>query len=126
MSGSHSAKCNFHFGSVTCQNLNILDKSSVTQATNIITGVQLSSPIGLIKTASDTMVTGASASFTIAHPSINNNSVIFACIGSYIGNAIPHVRVSSFSAGSSTLTISNISTVNSMSGTSLSIAYQII
>jgi hypothetical protein len=122
---SQSSKCNYHFGSVTCHNLHLLDKGSVTQATNVITGVELPSRTGLIRTVNGIFSTGASASFTAAHPSINIDSIIFASIGSYNGTGIPNVRVSSFSAGSCTLTISNVSTTNTLNAP-ITIAYQIL
>lgn len=125
-SSSQSSKCHYHFGSVTCQTLHLLGKASVTQGTNVITSVNLPSHVGLIRTVNFTQTTGASASFSAAHPSINNESIIFANIASYSGiNGIPLLRVSSFSAGSCTLTISNASTTNSISGV-ITIAYQIL
>lgn len=125
-SPSHSAKCTYHFGSITTNRIRLLDKGSVTQASSLTTGVDLPAPVGVIRTFSGTtMITGASISFSAAHPSINSDSIVFTSIVSYNGVGIPQIRVASFSAGSCTLTLSNPSHINSLT-TPVTIAYRIM
>jgi hypothetical protein len=128
-SSSHSAKCTYHFGSVISGSVSAdnlyLDKGSVTQATSIITGVTLPKPVGLIRTVTSTLGPLSSTQFKAQHSSIKSDSILFASVGAYSGDGIPYVNVVSYSAGSSTISISNLSTGGSLTQP-VTIAYQIL
>lgn len=124
-SSSKSAKLDYNFGSVTTNSVSILGKGSVTQGTSITTGVQLPAPVGVIRTVNTNLGALTSTYFKAEHSSIVSDSIIFTSIGSYGGNNLPYVSVVSFSTGSCTLGLSNISTAGSLSAP-VNIAYQII
>lgn len=124
-SSSKSAKLAYNFGSVTTNSLHLLGKGSVTQATSITTGVQLPAPVGVIRTVNTNLGALSSTYFKAEHSSIVSDSIIFTSIGSYGGNNLPYVSVVSFSTGSCTLGLSNISTAGSLSAP-VTIAYQIL
>jgi hypothetical protein len=125
-SSSQSAKCGYHFGSVTTKTLNLLGKGSVTQGTSITTGVELPARVGLVRTVSSTLVTGGSVNFTGSHVSINEDSIIFASIGAYSGNAgHPSIRISSQTQGSCVFTLQNSHKDSALNGV-VTIAYNIV
>lgn len=124
-SSSWSSKLHYNFGSVSANRFNVLDKGSVTQGTSITTSVQLPAPVGVIRTVNTNLGALTSTYFKAEHSSIVSDSIIFTSIGSYGGNNLPYVSVVSFSTGSCTLGLSNISTAGSLSAP-VTIAYNII
>jgi hypothetical protein len=129
-SSSKSAKLAYHFGTVTTDSVTTdnlyLDKGSVTQASSITTSVTLPKPVGLVRTVNSTLVTGGSVNFTGSHLSINTDSIIFASIGAYSGDAgHPSVRISSQTQGSCVFTLQNSHKDSALNGV-VTIAYQIL
>jgi len=124
-SSSWSSKLHYNFGSVSANRFNVLDKSSVTQATSITTGVTLGSLVGTITTVNAAIATFGNATFTATHPSINMNSIVFTSIGAYSGNGIPSVRVLNQTQGSCQITIHNSHNANPTNA-AVTIAYNII
>lgn len=128
---SKSAKLAYHFGSVTTDSvttdsLHLLGKGSVTQGTNITTGVNLPNLVGRVRTVSSTLVTGGSVSFSGSHVSINTDSIILSSVSAYSGNAgHPSVRISSQSQGSCLFTLQNSHKDGALDGV-VTIAYQIL
>lgn len=126
MSSSHSASCSYHFGSVTTQTLNLLNKGSVTQGTAITSGVTLASPLGKIRTVNSTLVTGGSISFVASYPNISTNSIVFASVAGYSGNAgHPSILVNSITSGSCIFTLQNSHKDSALNG-AVTIAYNIM
>jgi hypothetical protein len=128
-SSSKSAKLAYHFGTVTTDSVTTdnlyLDKGSVTQASSITTSVTLPKPVGLVRTVSSTLAALTSTQFKINYDYIDSNSVIFASVGAYSGTGIPYISVVSYSTGSSTLGLSNLSTGGALNGP-VTVAYQIL
>ena len=130
-STSKSAKLAYHFGSVitdsvTTDSLHLLGKGSVTQGTNITTGVNLPNLVGRVRTVSSTLVTGGSVSFSGSHVSINTDSIILSSVSAYSGNVgHPSVIISSQSQGSCLFTLQNSHKDNALNGV-VTIAYQIL
>ena len=127
---SKSAKLAYHFGSVTTDSvttdsLHLLGKGSVTQGTNITTGVELPNLVGRVRTVSSTLVTGGSASFSGSHVSINTDSIILSSVSAYSGPGHPSVRISSQSQGSCLFTLQNSHKDSALDGV-VTIAYQIL
>lgn len=81
--------------------------STVGQATNAATAVDLPASCGIITTQAFSTVTSGSTTFAINHESIAVGKIIFAQISSYGGNGIPHVRVSGVNTTTANLVISN-------------------
>lgn len=86
-----------------------IDKSNVTQITSITSGVTCSGNAGIISTVSTTLAAGGSANFTVTNPRASASSLVLANIVGYSGNAgYPLIRVSSVTAGSYALTLTNM------------------
>ena len=124
---SQSSKCNYTFGKVTANAFVPANKDAVVQTTSISTAVSVSYPVGKITTytSSSLIATNGSASFTVAAPFVNSNSIILTSISKVVGNGNPHVKVTSYSAGSFTMTIDNASDTAPMNG-GVEIAYNIL
>lgn len=85
-------------------------RGTVTQATSITTGVTLHRARGTITTVSQTIGTGAEASFTVTNNYVDANDVVVVNLRSTSSAGGPFlVFVSAVSDGSFTITISNTS-----------------
>jgi hypothetical protein len=98
----------------------IVNKTAVSQATNINTTVVANTAAGAITTQTATTATTATDSFTVTNATCAATSVVLANIvsysGTYITNGIPVVGVSSIGAGSFQIDITNAGT-NALNGT---------
>lgn len=103
----------------------LLQKAEVTQITSATTAVTANGGAVAITTVSLTTAAGASFTFTLNNSWIQNGSFLFAQIGAYSGtvgtNGIPIVTVvnntSPTTAGTCTITVSNVAASNALSGT---------
>jgi len=101
------------FGSVNTNFLNTsqfsISKTNATQGTSITTAVSCAGNSGIINTVSTTLAAGSSATFTVSNPNVAASSVVLTNIVGYTGNAgCPLVRVNSVTAGSYSMTLTNM------------------
>lgn len=104
-------------------------KSTVTQATNISTGVTLNQYAGVITTVSATTAGLATSTFTVTSSYALANSVITATIlnytGTYVTNGIPILTINNVTAGTFDVKITNAHATNALAGV-LKIGFTII
>jgi hypothetical protein len=105
------------------------NRGTVTQATNITTGVTLNNPAGTITTQSATAGPGLQQSFTVTCSSCTAaTSIVVPTLAAYAGtlttNGIPIVSVTTVSSGSFVITVANAHASNSLAG-ALTINYMI-
>lgn len=87
------------------------DQGSVTQATNITTGVTLNNRVGTITTVSSTLAADASAIFTLTNSNITATSRIFLSVTyATAATGMPYATVSSKTAGSAVIELTNVGT----------------
>jgi hypothetical protein len=96
-------------------------KGTVTQATNITTGVTLNATNGRITTQAATAAAGASQTFTVSNNLVSAGSVILLTIQDYAGtfttNGIPIVNVDNVVADTSfDIVVSNGHSANALNG----------
>lgn len=87
-------------------------KGSVTQTTNLTTGVLLNKPIGYIRTVSSFLVAGASAIFTVTNSYVKTNSIIHLTVESAT-TGTPYVFVTAKGNGWFSLKVTNIHPIQS-------------
>lgn len=108
---SQSAKTTYEAARIVANTIAVdnldVTTSTVGQATNATTAVNLPATCGIITTQTFTTATSGSTTFAINHESIASGKIIFAQISSYGGNGIPHVRVSDINTTTANLVISN-------------------
>lgn len=116
------SRVNKRFGSLTVDHLATLgqlslDKTSMTQATAITSGVTLNAPSGFITTVSTTLATNGSASFSVTNDNIKASSMVLANIVDYTGsNGIPSVIVDNITTGSFSVVLRNSHINNPLNG----------
>ena len=92
-------------------------KSTVTQITSISTGVTATKTSGVITTVSATSASGVSATFTVTNTTVAITDVIVCGVVGYSGTTgVPVVRVSAVSAGSFTVTLTNVHPTEALNG----------
>jgi len=99
-----------------------LGQGTVSQATNVNTGVMLNSSSGVITTQSaSTAAATVESGFTLTNSMITAASVIKAQIVAYSGatitNGIPHLVVEAPGSGTVVIKIANLHAANALSGT---------
>lgn len=120
---SKSNRTNEFAGHFSTDTLSIRDKSSVTQATNIATGVTLNSQSGRIITTSASTAAQSAQSFTVSNVNIKTDSIVLSNIIGYNGSTgLPQVYVDDIISGSFKIVIQNNSTSAALNG-SLNIGY---
>lgn len=99
------------FGKIIAEDTDInkiqIDKTTVTQATNISTAVTCNSAAGVITTQTANAASDGSHTFTVNNSYVLSSSVVIVSICNYAGTGIPVIRSNSISNGSFTITISN-------------------
>jgi hypothetical protein len=103
-----------------------LNRSSITQATSISTGVTLNSPAGFISTYAGTLATNGSATFTVNNSYVRSDSIILSNIINFGGAGAPSVRVGSVADGSFSVVLRNGDWVTPLSGGSVKIGFSIL
>lgn len=94
----------------TAGGFRVATKTAVTQITSITTGVTAASAAGTITTVSATTASGATSTFTVTCAAALSGSKVFLQLVSYAGTkvtTIPVLSVSSVSAGSFNVAITN-------------------
>ena len=114
---SKESKCNHFSGNFSANTVSIRDKETVTQLTNIGTGVNLTSQAGVIVTRSATAGVQSTQSFTATNTNVKTDSIILTNIIGYDGSTgLPQVYVDDIISGSFKVTIQNNSTSESLNG----------
>jgi hypothetical protein len=122
---SQSSRISYDFGSVNSNTFSI-DKANVTQITSITTAVSVTAQAGIITTVSATTAADSATQFTVNHPDVNANSVVFANIMNYAGSAgLPSLYIDNPSTGSFVVTIQNHHASAALNG-ALKISYLIL
>lgn len=97
-----------------------ISTSSVSQATNVTTGVTINAERGLITTQSASAAAGASHTFTVTNDNVTSSSNIQAYVVNYAGafttNGLPIVSVDNRTTGAFDIVISNAHGSNALSG----------
>ena len=120
---SKSSRTNKYAGYFSTNTLSIRDKSSVTQATSITTGVTLNSQTGAITTRSAATGAQSAQSFIVSNSSTNTDSIVLSNIIGYNGSTgLPQVYVDDITSGSFKIVIQNNSTSAALNG-SLNVGY---
>lgn len=83
-------------------------QGSVTQVTNITTGVTLNALSGAITTVSQTVAAGAEAEFTVTNNKVKATDVVVACIKTHTSAGSFIVAVSAVADGSFKLHLTNL------------------
>jgi len=109
---------------VSTDNLD-LTTSTVGQATNATTAVNLPGSCGIITTQAFSTVTSGSTTFAINHESIAPGKIIFAQISHYGGAGLPSVHVSGVNTTTANLVVRNSHRDNALNGT-MGISYVIL
>lgn len=95
-------------------------KGTVTQATNISTGVTTNQPAGVITTVSATTAGLATSTFTVTNSYALATSAITATIlnyaGTYVTNGIPVLTINNVTAGTFDIKITNAHATNALAG----------
>ena len=103
--------------------------ASVTQATDITTGVTANGNAGVITTQAASAAASASDTFTVTNSSVTASSVILLQIMDYSGtlgtNGAPIVYGANVAAGSFDIVLYNADAANALAGT-FDIGYQVI
>jgi hypothetical protein len=122
---SQSSKLKYDFGSVNANTITI-DKSSVTQATNITTAVSVTAQVGIIITQSAATAADSATQFTVNHPDVTASSVVLANIMNYAGtNGLPSLYIDNVTTGSFVATVQNHHASAALNG-AIKIAYFIL
>jgi len=115
-----------NFGTINTNKLNINEKGSVTQITNLGTAVTLNKPIGSIVTVSTTLAAAGSTSFTCNNTSVDDDSIVFCTLQKYTGsNGAPKVNITNVAPGSFTVNIQNVHDTNALNGI-LTIGFMVV
>lgn len=108
---SQSAKTTYEAARIVANTISVdnldVTTSTVGQATNATTAVNLPASCGIITTQAFSTVTSGSTTFAVNHESIGPGKIIFAQISSYGGNGIPSVVVSGVNTTTANLVIRN-------------------
>mgnify|MGYP001583874947 CR=1 FL=1 len=82
--------------------------SAVTQITTADTAVTISATSGQITTATLTAIAGAEHVFVVTNTSVKTTSVVTASMSTYTGTGTPIISIGALTAGTFTVTISNV------------------
>jgi hypothetical protein len=100
------------FAQINTSEVNV-EKSSVTQLTNISTAVSINASAGVITTVSSTLAPDNVATFTVNNNKVDTDSIIVANICDFDGLGVPLIFVKDVAAGSFKIVIRNIHGVDS-------------
>jgi hypothetical protein len=108
---SQSAKTTYEAARIVANTIAVgnldVTTSTVGQATNATTAVDLPAACGIITTQAFTTVTSGSTTFAVNHESIAPGKIIFAQVHSYGGNGLPSVAVSGVNTTTANLVVRN-------------------
>ncbi len=91
------------------------DKGTITQATNITTGVTLNNLSGVITTVSSTLAADTEATFTVTNSKVTASSLVMATVQYPAASAgTPVVQVGAVSDGSFTVVLTNVNPSNAL------------
>ena len=98
-----------------------INSGTVTQSTNLQTGVTLNKHSGIITTATASTAGSSCESFPFVNDKMLGTECMFVSVRKYSGtfgaNGIPVVSATSFGEGTATITVCNVHPSNSLSGT---------
>jgi hypothetical protein len=115
-----------NFGTINAQRINMDEKGSITQATNLTTAVTLNKPIGSIVTVSTTLAAAGSSSFTCNNTSVDDDSIVFCTLQKYTGsNGFPKVNITNVAAGTFVVNIQNVHDSQALNGI-LTIGFMVV
>jgi hypothetical protein len=101
--------------------------NTVTQATNLTTGVTLNTIAGVITTAASTLTAATTTNFTLTNSNITRDSIVVAQVVGFSGNlgtnGNPAVTATYVSAGQVIIQLSNLHATNATGANSIKIAF---
>ncbi len=129
---SQSSKVTLKLGGLqVLNNLTLNDisvsKATVTQVTSITSGVTINSSAGFINTfTGGSLSTSGNTSFIVTNSDVLTDSLVLCNVvkNAPAGNAV--LTVNNITTGSFTLRLSNVDTVNAISGGSVKLAFAVL
>lgn len=98
--------------------IEVTEQGSVSQGTNITTGVTCNHSMGQITTVSSTLAAGAEAKFTVTNSKVKNaKSAVIVNIGTTTSAGTPVAFVTAVAAGSFDITLSNLHATDALNST---------